>query len=83
VTAGLHSPAQAGWRRRAACARRGVDPELFFPEQGGRPEPAKRICARCPVRAACLDDALATRDEYGIRGGMTPGERRRLWGRAR
>jgi WhiB family redox-sensing transcriptional regulator len=80
MTAAL-SRVRAGWRWRAACARPGVDPELFFPE-GGRPEPAKRICARCPVREACLADAIATRDEYGIRGGTTPIERRRLWGRA-
>ena len=72
----------SAWRRRAACARRGVDPELFFPEKGGRVEPAKRICARCPVRDDCLADAIATRDEFGIRGGTTPGERRRLWRRA-
>jgi WhiB family redox-sensing transcriptional regulator len=69
----------AGWRRRAACAAPGVDPELFFPAPGqhGKAARATRVCARCPVRTACLADALATRDEYGIRGGLTPKERQR------
>jgi WhiB family redox-sensing transcriptional regulator len=70
--------ALVGWQQWAACAAPGVDPELFFPEQGGTAAPAKRICASCPVRAACLADALATRDEHGIRGGTTPQERQRL-----
>lgn len=64
-----------------------MDPELFFPAPGqrGKAARAKRVCARCPVRAACLADALATHDEYGIRGGLTPNERRmeRLLGRLR
>lgn len=76
----------AGWRRRAACARPGVDPELFFPDQGerGKVAQAKRICAGCPVRAACLADALATpaTRDYGIRGGTTREERRWPRGRA-
>ena len=71
----------AGWRRRAVCAAPGVDPETVFPVKGGSAKPAKRICARCPVRVACLEDALDTptlQDEHGIRGGTTPAERRVL-----
>jgi WhiB family redox-sensing transcriptional regulator len=64
-----------------------VDPELFFPAKGehGKAARAKQVCARCPVRAACLADAMATRDQFGIRGGLTPNERRleRLQGRLR
>ena len=69
------------WRARAAC--RGSDPELFFPtaESGpvraGQVAAAKAVCARCPVRAACLAEALA-RIPYGIAGGLTEYERRRL-----
>jgi len=70
-----------GWRRRAACAAPGVDPELFFPAPGqhGKAARAKRVCARCPVRTACLADALATPpgEDYGIRGRLTPKERHR------
>ncbi len=75
----------AGWRDRAACAAPGVDPELFFPDRGehGKAARAKRICAGCPVRGACLADALAVSgsEDYGIRGGTTREERR--WPRKR
>jgi hypothetical protein len=72
---------RADWREDATCAR--VDPELFFPAAEGGPalerqvEAAKRVCAACPVRAACL--AWATRAlPYGIAGGLTQQERRQL-----
>ena len=67
------------WRMSAAC--RSAEPELFFPvSAGGRSaaetERAKAVCARCPVRRECLQFALATRQAYGIWGGMSEGERR-------
>lgn len=71
---------RSNWRNRAAC-RGGVDPELFFPAGEDGPvydaqvAAAKAVCARCPVRAACLDEALA-RIPFGIAGGLTPEERR-------
>jgi WhiB family redox-sensing transcriptional regulator len=37
---------------------------------------AKRVCAGCPVRRACLDYAITNRIELGIWGGMTEKERR-------
>ncbi|GEM_PF-1466654 len=69
------------WRRQAAC--RGEDPELFFPIGSTGPAltqiaEAKKICARCPVRAPCLRFALATGQAYGIWGGRTEDERRQL-----
>jgi WhiB family transcriptional regulator, redox-sensing transcriptional regulator len=70
----------ADWRWWAACAWPGVDPELFFPAPGQQGTRAKRICSRCPVRAVCLDEALAVPadDDHGVRGGMNAQERRRL-----
>jgi WhiB family transcriptional regulator, redox-sensing transcriptional regulator len=71
-----------GWQHRAACAAPGIDPELFFPAAGERDKTtqAKQICSGCAVKAECLADALARpRDQdYGIRGGTTPNERRHL-----
>jgi WhiB family redox-sensing transcriptional regulator len=58
------------WRNDAAC--RGTDPAVFFPERATSPEPALAICARCPVRAECLDAA----DDDGIWGGTTAVERK-------
>ena len=39
---------------------------------------AKDICGQCAVREACLKDALANNENYGIRGGFTPSERQNL-----
>ncbi|KAB8195195.1 WhiB family transcriptional regulator [Nonomuraea phyllanthi] len=69
------------WTRRAACLD--LDPELFFPisaEGPGRSqvEQAKHVCARCPVREACLAYALDTRQAYGVWGGTDPDQRRDL-----
>ncbi|URN14205.1 WhiB family transcriptional regulator [Streptomyces radiopugnans] len=59
------------WQDYARC--REVDPDLWF-EQARK---AKRICAGCEAREACLADALASHDEYGVRGGLTYHERLR------
>lgn len=61
----------------ALCAQ--TDPDLFFPEVGGDPKPAKRICGRCPVRLPCLRYALAAqRNLPGVWGGATQRERARM-----
>jgi WhiB family redox-sensing transcriptional regulator len=64
------------WRNRAAC--RGVDPDIFFPISDEDALQAKAICAECPVREACLEWALATRERDGVWGGATERERRRM-----
>lgn len=64
------------WWPAAAC--RGLDPNLFFPELGEPTAPAKAVCAGCPVRARCLDYALANGIRYGTWGGATEQERRTL-----
>lgn len=69
------------WTRDAVCAQ--VDPELFFPEKGGHNGSiAIRICQQCPARLACLEYALeaeeTTAGRYGIFGGTTPMQRRRI-----
>jgi WhiB family redox-sensing transcriptional regulator len=64
------------WQTQALCAR--VDYELFFPEKGGSARDAKKVCARCPVRKQCLDAALSNGECFGIWGGYTERERRKL-----
>jgi WhiB family redox-sensing transcriptional regulator len=67
------------WRQYAAC--RGVEPITFFPETTSGERAALAYCDRCPVRADCLEFALQTSanvDRFGIYGGTTPGDRRRL-----
>jgi WhiB family redox-sensing transcriptional regulator len=68
--------AQEGWRAHAAC--RDADVNTFFPTTDEEAEPAKAICATCPVRLECLEFALATRQEDGVWGGLTETERRRV-----
>lgn len=64
------------WHDLAAC--RGVDPDLFFPQRGESLDPARAICATCPVRVDCLEEALARKEEFGVWGGMSTGERKTL-----
>jgi WhiB family transcriptional regulator, redox-sensing transcriptional regulator len=64
------------WQERALCAE--TDPEAFFPEKGGSTREAKRICSGCEVRAQCLEYALAHDERFGIWGGLSERERRRL-----
>ena len=65
-----------GWWPLALCAE--TDPEVFFPEKGGNNARAKRICRKCEVRAECLEYALARDERFGIWGGLSERERRRL-----
>jgi len=64
------------WWFAGLCAQ--TDPELFFPEKGGSVREAKAVCAGCPVRAQCLAHALAHGERYGVWGGLSEPERRRL-----
>ena len=64
------------WRLGALCAQVGGD--LWFPEDNDPAIEARAICARCPVIAPCLEDALAHDDQHGIQAGLTLRGRRRL-----
>jgi WhiB family transcriptional regulator, redox-sensing transcriptional regulator len=73
-----HQEPRTDWRGHAAC--RFADPELFFPVSASGPsldqaERARAICVTCPVRRECLQFALATRQAYGVWGGMSEQER--------
>lgn len=70
------------WMADAAC--RGLDPALFHPGRGEDTTAAKAICARCPVRAECLDYAMGDpREKHGVWGGRSERERRNLARRRR
>lgn len=64
------------WQDKALCAQ--TDPEAFFPEKGGSTREAKKICLGCEVRHECLEYALAHDERFGIWGGLSERERRRL-----
>src|SRR5438128_2477225 len=64
------------WQDFANCL--GVDPDLFFPERGASTREAKEVCRGCVVREDCLEYALANGEKFGIWGGMSERERRRI-----
>lgn len=61
---------------QAVCGQ--VDPELWFPKKGGSTVEPKRICGGCPVREDCLTWALDNRVEWGVWGGLSNRERRKV-----
>lgn len=68
------------WQADALCAQ--TDPEAFFPEKGGSTRDAKRICNQCEVKSECLEYALQNDERFGIWGGLSERERRKLKRRA-
>jgi WhiB family redox-sensing transcriptional regulator len=71
-----YAPGDESWRQDALCAE--TDPEAFFPEKGGSTREAKRVCVGCPVRMQCLEYALDNDERFGIWGGLSERERRRV-----
>ena len=68
------------WQSDSLCAQ--TDPEAFFPEKGGSTRDAKKICSSCEVRSSCLEYALENDERFGIWGGLSERERRKLRKRA-
>ncbi|MGH3947527.1 MAG: WhiB family transcriptional regulator, partial [Pseudonocardiaceae bacterium] len=71
------------WHALAACS--GLDERLFFPGVGPdthlRVSEAKGVCAGCPVRRECLEDAMSWEmpsTRAGVVGGLTAADRERL-----
>lgn len=64
------------WRADARCPE--TDPELFFPETGGSARQARVVCQECEVRTECLAEALRRGERFGIWGGVSERDRRKL-----
>lgn len=69
-------PAQPEWVEDAKCLQ--AEPDTFFPEKGGSTRESKRICAMCTVSSECLEYALENDERFGIWGGKSERERRKL-----
>ena len=77
ITTAIESDVEVrGWQDYANCL--GVDPDLFFPERGASTREAKEVCRGCVVREECLEYALTNGEKFGIWGGMSERERRRI-----
>lgn len=64
------------WQDSGSCATK--NPEMFYPEAGTRADDALAICNTCPARLPCLLWALAVGDNFGVWGGLTVNQRRKL-----
>ena len=64
------------WQDFANCT--GADQDLFFPEGGASTRKAKAICAACTVKAECLEFAITQGERFGIWGGLSERERRKI-----
>ncbi len=64
----LHDRAETVEAASLPC--RANDPELWFAESPTEVEYAKALCHECPVRAVCLDGALARSEPWGVWGGQ-------------
>jgi WhiB family redox-sensing transcriptional regulator len=74
ITTKLLQPVE--WQSWARCVE--VDPEIFFPERGGSSRAARAVCDLCEVRTDCLEYALNNKEQFGIWGGTSERERRRI-----
>jgi WhiB family redox-sensing transcriptional regulator len=70
--------ARFAWQERANC--RGADPNLFFPGQGASTREAKAMCAACEVKDDCLEFAITEGERFGLWGGLSERERRKIRG---
>lgn len=64
------------WQDRAACF--GIDPDTFFPISEEEAGPALAFCGACGIREECLSWALRNGERYGVWGGTTEQQRRRI-----
>lgn len=58
-----------------------TDPEIWFSDQelvGGLYRTAKRFCDECPVKNLCGEYAILANEPFGIWGGLTPLERKKI-----
>lgn len=83
------SPRPTDWRDNALCSsKKGEDPEDWFPngasvDAKAAENHAKAVCWVCPSADLCLQWALETGQEYGVWGGLSESERRRIRRRKR
>ncbi|HVE64438.1 MAG TPA: WhiB family transcriptional regulator [Mycobacteriales bacterium] len=82
----LPGPTSDSWEWQLHGRCRGLDSDLFFhpdgdrgPTRSAREQAAQAICADCPVIAECARQSLASREPYGVWGGLTESDREEIW----
>jgi WhiB family redox-sensing transcriptional regulator len=64
------------WQDSANCL--GADPALFYPERGASTREAREVCQACDVQPDCLEFSLQRSEKFGIWGGLSQREIRRV-----
>lgn len=64
------------WQLHAACGTTSLD--IFYSSEHEDTREAVAMCRRCPVRRVCLEAAIERGEWFGVWGGTTERERRRL-----
>lgn len=67
---------ERAWVEKSNCLN--LDPEIFYPTDGASTAVAKAICRTCPVRAECLEYALTNGERFGVWGGRSERDRRKM-----
>ncbi len=67
---------RTSWMKEGACS--GSDPELMFPKTDEEIALAVGVCATCSIQVVCLEYALDNREDYGVWGGASEKERRKI-----
>lgn len=49
---------------------RNHDPDLFFAERPEEVAAAKLVCAGCPIKDRCREEAIQRGEQYGVWGGQ-------------
>lgn len=75
---GLYSSAMTNWRLRSACQEAPMADLIFFPPNGRSINEALSYCNRCEVRETCLEEALDNDIDFGIWGGLSAKDRRKI-----
>lgn len=69
------------WISEGVCTSKPHLTRLFFSDQPSEQDEAKAMCHTCPVAAHCLVAAILRDERFGIWGGLSPADRRRLKGK--
>ena len=64
------------WHALASCAT--ADPDSWYPAQDKASSAVLRVCAACPVRDLCLQQAIDDGELFGIWGGLNLSQRNAL-----
>ena len=68
---------QLAWMNEGNCFKNPVL-DLHYPEKGNTATNGKAQCFGCPVKQLCGEYAIMTGELYGVWGGMSERERRKI-----